>query len=162
MRTITSSSKSSDSDRQTNRRTCSKLIRHVYVHVIQVSISKLRFCCCPLVKRINSAPLRPFAISPLLYASTATVLFTSVEDLPQCDPGICRMRVVFAAPTQMERTWCVPSAEAECLSLQIIVTGISALYALGFTQPSYGDSFTLWRRSVLPVRYELDCKYCYK
>jgi hypothetical protein len=26
----------------------------------------------------------------------------------------------------------------------------------------YGDSFTLWRRSVLPVRYELDCKYCYK
>jgi hypothetical protein len=20
----------------------------------------------------------------------------------------------------------------------------------------------LWRRSVLPVRYELDCKYCYK
>jgi hypothetical protein len=26
----------------------------------------------------------------------------------------------------------------------------------------YGYSFTLWRRSVLPVRYELDCKYCYK
>jgi hypothetical protein len=26
----------------------------------------------------------------------------------------------------------------------------------------YGDSFTLWRRSVLPVRYELDCKHCYK
>jgi hypothetical protein len=26
----------------------------------------------------------------------------------------------------------------------------------------YGDSFTLWRRSVLPVRYELDCKYCQK
>jgi hypothetical protein len=26
----------------------------------------------------------------------------------------------------------------------------------------YGDSFTLWRRRVLPVRYELDCKYCYK
>jgi hypothetical protein len=26
----------------------------------------------------------------------------------------------------------------------------------------YGDSFTLWSRSVLPVRYELDCKYCYK
>jgi hypothetical protein len=26
----------------------------------------------------------------------------------------------------------------------------------------YGDSFTLWRRSVLPVRYELDSKYCYK
>jgi hypothetical protein len=26
----------------------------------------------------------------------------------------------------------------------------------------YGDSFTLWRRSVLPVRYELDCKYWYK
>jgi hypothetical protein len=24
------------------------------------------------------------------------------------------------------------------------------------------DSFTLWRRSVLPVRYELDCTYCYK
>jgi hypothetical protein len=24
------------------------------------------------------------------------------------------------------------------------------------------DSFTLRRRSVLPVRYELDCKYCYK
>jgi hypothetical protein len=26
----------------------------------------------------------------------------------------------------------------------------------------YGDSFTLWRRSVLSVKYELDCKYCYK
>jgi hypothetical protein len=26
----------------------------------------------------------------------------------------------------------------------------------------YWDSFILWRRSVLPVRYELDCKYCYK
>jgi hypothetical protein len=26
----------------------------------------------------------------------------------------------------------------------------------------YRDSFTLWRWSVLPVRYELDCKYCYK
>jgi hypothetical protein len=26
----------------------------------------------------------------------------------------------------------------------------------------YGDSFSLWSRSVLPVRYELDCKYCYK
>jgi hypothetical protein len=25
----------------------------------------------------------------------------------------------------------------------------------------YGDSFTLWRQIVLPVRYELDCKYCY-
>jgi hypothetical protein len=24
--------------------------------------------------------------------------------------------------------------------------------------PVNGDSFTLWRRSVLPVRYELDCK----
>jgi hypothetical protein len=24
------------------------------------------------------------------------------------------------------------------------------------------DSFTLWRRSVLPVKYELDCNYCYK
>jgi hypothetical protein len=30
------------------------------------------------------------------------------------------------------------------------------------TTACYGDSFTLWRRSVLPVRYELDCKYCYK
>jgi hypothetical protein len=29
-------------------------------------------------------------------------------------------------------------------------------------RPVTGDSFTLWRRSVLPVRYELDCKYCYK
>jgi hypothetical protein len=26
----------------------------------------------------------------------------------------------------------------------------------------YVDSFTSWRRSVRPVRYELDCKYCYK
>jgi hypothetical protein len=26
----------------------------------------------------------------------------------------------------------------------------------------YGVSFTLWRRSVLLVWYELDCKYCYK
>jgi hypothetical protein len=26
----------------------------------------------------------------------------------------------------------------------------------------YEDSFTLWRRSVLPERYELDCMYCYK
>jgi hypothetical protein len=25
-----------------------------------------------------------------------------------------------------------------------------------------GDSFTLWSRNVFPVRYELDCKYCYK
>jgi hypothetical protein len=32
----------------------------------------------------------------------------------------------------------------------------------GLYTASYGDSFTLWRRSVLPVRYELDCKYCYK
>jgi hypothetical protein len=30
------------------------------------------------------------------------------------------------------------------------------------TTACYGDSFTLWRRSVLPARYELDCKYCYK
>jgi hypothetical protein len=26
----------------------------------------------------------------------------------------------------------------------------------------YEDGFTSWRRSVLPVRYELDCNYCYK
>jgi hypothetical protein len=31
-----------------------------------------------------------------------------------------------------------------------------------YVEASYVDSFTLWRRSVLPVRYELDCKYCYK
>jgi hypothetical protein len=30
------------------------------------------------------------------------------------------------------------------------------------TLACYRDSFTLWRRSVLPVRYKLDCKYCYK
>jgi hypothetical protein len=24
------------------------------------------------------------------------------------------------------------------------------------------DSFNLWGRTVLPVRYEVDCKYCYK
>jgi hypothetical protein len=36
---------------------------------------------------------------------------------------------------------------------------LTALYA---STACYGDSFTLWRRSVLPVRYELDCKYCYK
>jgi hypothetical protein len=35
------------------------------------------------------------------------------------------------------------------------VTGIALFYGDGV-------SFTLWRRSVLPVRYELDCKYCYK
>jgi hypothetical protein len=29
-------------------------------------------------------------------------------------------------------------------------------------RPVMGDSFTLCRRNVLPVRYELDCKYCYK
>jgi hypothetical protein len=32
----------------------------------------------------------------------------------------------------------------------------------GPLEDCYRDSFTLWRRSVLPVRYELDCKYCYK
>jgi hypothetical protein len=36
---------------------------------------------------------------------------------------------------------------------------LTALYA---STACYGDSFTLWRRSVLPVRYELDSKYCYK
>jgi hypothetical protein len=30
----------------------------------------------------------------------------------------------------------------------------TTLYA---SKDCYGDSFTLWRRSVLPVRYELDC-----
>jgi hypothetical protein len=39
------------------------------------------------------------------------------------------------------------------------VTKISTLLA---STVCYGDSFTLCRRSVLPVRYELDCKYCYK
>jgi hypothetical protein len=36
------------------------------------------------------------------------------------------------------------------------------LTTLSASTTCYGDSFTLWRRSVLPVRYELDCKYCYK
>jgi hypothetical protein len=48
--------------------------------------------------------------------------------------------------------------------------GVSALYLMSGVEDfceqastaCYGNSFTLWRRSVLPVRYELDCKYCYK
>jgi hypothetical protein len=33
---------------------------------------------------------------------------------------------------------------------------------LWVSEAFYGDSFTLWRRSGLPVRYKLDCKYGYK
>jgi hypothetical protein len=36
---------------------------------------------------------------------------------------------------------------------------LTTLYAFS---ACYWDSFTLWRWSVLPVRYELDCKYCYE
>jgi hypothetical protein len=41
---------------------------------------------------------------------------------------------------------------------------ISSLLWLSYSvsKASNGDSLTLWRRSALPVRYELDCKYCYK
>jgi hypothetical protein len=41
------------------------------------------------------------------------------------------------------------------LSRQCGILNISQPYRL--PQP-----VTLWRRSVIPVRYELDCKYCYK
>jgi hypothetical protein len=36
------------------------------------------------------------------------------------------------------------------------------LHTLWDSKACYGDSFSIWRRSVLLVRYELDCKYCYK
>jgi hypothetical protein len=36
------------------------------------------------------------------------------------------------------------------------------LTTLWVSTACYGDSFTLQRQSVVPVRYELDCKYCYK
>jgi hypothetical protein len=34
--------------------------------------------------------------------------------------------------------------------------------SLPLPQLEYFTLVTLWRRSVLPVRYKLDCKYCYK
>jgi hypothetical protein len=45
------------------------------------------------------------------------------------------------------------------LSRQCEILNISTLQT---STACYGDSSTLWRRSVLPVRYELNCKYCYK
>jgi hypothetical protein len=36
------------------------------------------------------------------------------------------------------------------------------LTTLYISTACYGVSFTLWEQSVLSVRYELDCKYCYK
>jgi hypothetical protein len=47
---------------------------------------------------------------------------------------------------------------ADCLD---IVGSLTSHNPIGL-QGLLGDSFTLWRQSVLPVRYELDCKYCYK
>jgi hypothetical protein len=49
---------------------------------------------------------------------------------------------------------CVPFVWAVC-DLQHL-TNLQAYTAC------YVDNFTLWRQSVLPVRYELDCKYRYK
>jgi hypothetical protein len=40
--------------------------------------------------------------------------------------------------------------------------GMIDITTLEASTACYRDSFTLWRRSVLPVGYELDCKYCYK
>jgi hypothetical protein len=50
------------------------------------------------------------------------------------------------------RLWADCSENVELLRLTVLWVSTAC----------YGDSFTLWRRSVLPVRYKLDCKYCYK
>jgi hypothetical protein len=47
---------------------------------------------------------------------------------------------------------------ADCLDTVGSLTSRNSIGLQGLLR----DSFTLWRRSVLPVRYELDCKYCYK
>jgi hypothetical protein len=52
------------------------------------------------------------------------------------------------------------TAICEPIARQYGILNISQPYRP--SKACYRDSFTLWRRSVLPVRYELDCKYCCK
>jgi hypothetical protein len=47
-------------------------------------------------------------------------------------------------------------------SINKSAANLITLTTLQISTACYRESFTLWRRSVLPVRYELDCKYCYK
>jgi hypothetical protein len=45
---------------------------------------------------------------------------------------------------------------------EAIVGSLTSHSPIGLHGLLTGIALLLWRRSVLPVRYELDCKYCYK
>jgi hypothetical protein len=89
----------------------------------------------------------------------------SVRYLVSPQNGILTSNELWNASCQyISLPWCVgltalpPSVSL--LSRQCVILKISQPNRPPW--PVTGDSFTLWRRSVLPVRYELDCKYCYK
>jgi hypothetical protein len=65
-------------------------------------------------------------------------------------------------PESKARTVRKSDFTAICEPIFETIWGPRRLATLSASTVCYRDSFTLWRRSVLPVRYELDCKYCYK
>jgi hypothetical protein len=91
----------------------------------------------PLRLRLSAAVLTPFQLVP----STSTYVMTHTSET-----GFSN----YATKTTEKE------AESDAISPHSTCT----------MKPTHTeitwDSFTLWRRSVLPVRYELDCKYCYK
>jgi aspartate carbamoyltransferase regulatory subunit len=67
-------------------------------------------------------------------------------------PYVTSRKVTGSRPSEVNKVLNLPNPS--------VILNISEPYRP--PRPVNGDSFTAWKRSVLPVRYELDCKYCFK